>query len=86
MDELIGDENPVRVIDALVSALNIEQLGFVKPKMEYVENDAAFGRDKGGRPSYRPADLLKLYLYGYYNRIRSSRILERECMHNIEVQ
>ena len=86
MDELIGDENPVRVIDALVSALNIEQLGFVKPKMEYVENDPAFGRDKGGRPSYRPEDLLKLYLYGYYNRIRSSRMLERECMRNIEVQ
>ena len=47
MDELIGDENPVRVIDALVRALNIEQLGFVKPKMEYVENNPAFGRDKG---------------------------------------
>ena len=92
MDELIGDENPVRVIDALVKAFpkdpaeNIGQPGIVKPKPEYDENDTTFGRDKGGRPSYRPEDLLKLYLYGYYNRIRSSRMLERECMRNIEVQ
>ena len=86
MNELIGEENPVRVIDALVKALNIEQLGFVKPKPEYVEEDSANRRDMGGRPCYRPEDLLKLYLYGYYNRIRSSRMLERECSRNIEVQ
>ena len=61
---------PYGVIDALVKALHIGQLGFVKPKPEYDENDAAFGCDMGGRPCYHPADLLKLYLYGYYNRIR----------------
>ena len=86
MDEMIAGDNPVRVIDALVKALNIGQPGFVKPKPEYDENDAACGRDMGGRPCYHPEDLLKLYLYGYYNRIRSSRMLERECMRNIEVQ
>ena len=54
---------PYGVIDALVKALNIGQPGFVKPKPEYDENDAAFGRDMGGRPCYHPEDLLKLYLY-----------------------
>ena len=77
---------PYGVIDALVKALNIGQPGFVKPKPEYDENDAAFGRDMGGRPCYHPEDLLKLYLYEYYNRIGSSRMIERECMRNIEVQ
>ena len=56
MDELIGDENPVRVIDALVKALNIKQLGFVKPKPEYDESDSVCGRDMGGRPCYRSED------------------------------
>ena len=56
MDELIGDENPVRVIDALVIALNIKQHGFVKPKPEYDENDSACWRDMGGCPCYRSED------------------------------
>ena len=47
MNELIGEENPIRVIDALVKALNIEQPGFVKPKPEYDQSDAACGRDMG---------------------------------------
>ena len=77
MDEWIGAENPVRLIDALVEALNIDQLGFAKAKP---------AQDLGGRPSYPPKDLLKLYLYGYYNRIRSSRMLERECTRNMELR
>ena len=77
---------PYGLIEALVTALNIGQPGFVKPKPEYDENDAACGRDMGERPCDLPEDLLKLYLHGYYNRIRSSRMLERECARNIEVQ
>lgn len=73
LDETIGAENEVRVIDAFVSSLPFAELGF---RMDYVDN---------GRPAYHPADLLKLYLYGYLNHIRSSRALERECMRNIEV-
>ena len=61
------------MIDALVKALNIEQLGFVKPKPEYVEVDSTNRRDMGGRPCSRLEDLLKLYLYGYYNRKRKFR-------------
>ena len=60
IDEMICDENPVWVIDALVKALNIKQLGFVKLKPEYDEDDSTFGRDKGGRPSYRPEDLINI--------------------------
>jgi len=73
MDETVDPENEVRLIDAFVDSLKLEELGF---EMEYVDN---------GRPAYHPGDLLKLYIYGYLNRLRSSRRLEKECYRNIEV-
>jgi transposase len=74
LEELIPEDHLVRVIDLYVSKLDLLQLGFDKalPK-------------RTGRPSYDPADQLKLYLYGYFQRIRSSRRLEAECQRNIEV-
>ncbi len=74
LDDFIGDENPVRVIDAFVGELDLAELGF-----EGAEPAAT------GRPSYHPADLLKVYIYGYLNRIQSSRRLERECQRNLEL-
>lgn len=73
LEELVGDNNFVRVIDLYVDSLNLKELGF---KTEFSEN---------GRPRYHPADLLKLYIYGYMNKIRSSRDLEKECIRNVEV-
>src|ERR1035437_7379190 len=73
-DELIGEDNPSKVIDAFVDSLDFKQAGFKN----------SIPGEKGCTP-YNPADLLKLYLYGYLNRIRSSRRLERECIRNIEV-
>ena len=67
-------DNPVRFIDAFVESLNLQKLGF---KHSIPCNL--------GRPSYNPSDLLKLYVYGYLNQVRSSRKLERECHRNIEV-
>ncbi|HVZ45615.1 MAG TPA: IS1182 family transposase [Ramlibacter sp.] len=74
LDDFIGVDNPVRVIDAFVSELDLAGLGF-----EGAEPAAT------GRPSYHPADLLKVYIYGYLNRIQSSRRLERECQRNLEL-
>ncbi|NJD89752.1 MAG: IS1182 family transposase [Betaproteobacteria bacterium] len=74
LDDLIPEDHLVRVIEAFVGALDLGDLGF-----ERAEPSAM------GRPSYDPADLLKLYLYGYMNRIRSSRRLERECRRNVEL-
>ena len=74
LDDFIDDNNPVRVIDVFVEALNLSELGF-----EGVEPAAT------GRPSYHPAILLKLYIYGYLNRVQSSRRLEREAGRNVEV-
>ena len=87
MEERIDKDNPVRVIDAFVDVLDLTQLGFVAAVAEYdpAKPSAKYLRNQGGRPSYRTMDLLKLYLYGYYNRIRSSRMLERECYRNIEL-
>jgi transposase len=76
VDDYIGPDNPVRLIEAFVNNLDLAQLGFGFPK-----EDPA-GR---GRPAYAPSDLLKLYLYGYEQRIRSSRKLEAECQRNLEV-
>ncbi len=75
VEEYIDEDNAVRVIDEFVDSLNLEELGFIhfEPK------------DLGGRPAYNPYDLLKLYLYGYLNGIRTSRKLERECKRNIEL-
>ena len=74
LDDWIGEDNPVRVIDAFVDALDLAEIGFAG-----VEPAAT------GRPSYHPSVLLKLYIYGYLNRIQSSRRLEREAGRNLEV-
>ena len=74
LDDWINDDNPVRVIDAFVDELDLLGLGFggVAPAAT-------------GRPSYHPAILLKLYIYGYLNRVQSSRRLEREAGRNLEL-
>jgi transposase len=74
MDEYVSEENPVRFIDAFVSRLEMAKLGFARalPATE-------------GRPSYDPRDLLRLYIYAYLNRTRSSRRLEQETHRNLEV-
>ena len=74
LDDFIDESNPVRVIDAFVDALDLAELGF-----DGVEPAAT------GRPSYHPSILLKLYIYGYLNRVQSSRRLEREAGRNVEV-
>ena len=74
LDDFIDESNPVRVIDAFVDALNLADLGF-----DGVEPAAT------GRPSYHPSINLKLYIYGYLNRVQSSRRLEREAGRNVEV-
>ncbi|GEO19396.1 transposase [Microvirga aerophila] len=74
LEDWIGEDNPVRVIDAFVDALDLRTLGF-----DGVVPEAT------GRPSYHPAVLLKLYIYGYLNRVQSSRRLERESQRNIEL-
>src|SRR6185436_6020226 len=74
LDDWIDENNPVRVIDAFVGALDLAELGFAG-----VEPEAT------GRPSYHPGILLKLYIYGYLNRVQSSRRLEREAGRNFEV-
>ncbi len=74
LEDYIAEENPVRVIEAFVDALDLRGLVFkgVDPCTT-------------GRPAYHPAVLLKLYIYGYLNRIQSSRRLERECQRNVEL-
>lgn len=74
LDDLIDDDNAVRVIDAFVDSLDLKALGFARIEVKAT-----------GRPPYHPGDLLKLYLYGYMHRVRSSRRLERECQKNLEV-
>ena len=74
LDEYVDEGNPVRFIDAFIDSLHLEKLGF----KHSVPCDV-------GRPSYDPSDLLKLYVYGYLNQVRSSRKLERECHRNVEV-
>lgn len=74
LDDFIAEDNPVRVVDAFVEELDLQALGF-----EGVEPAAT------GRPAYHPAVLLKLYIYGYLNRVQSSRRLERECQRNVEL-
>lgn len=88
LDDQIDKENPVRVIDAFIDKLDLDLLGFVsKPvKTEEHEQPKPSNRYMDGRPSYEPKILLKLYFYGYFNGIRSSRRLERECVRNIEVR
>ncbi len=74
LEDWIGADNPVRVIDVFVDELDLGELGF-----ERIEPLAT------GRPSYHPSVLLKLYIYGYLNRVQSSRRLEREAGRNVEV-
>ena len=74
VDDYVGSDNPVRFIDAFVDGLDLTAAGFLR-----VEAKAM------GRPGYAPGDLLKLYIYGYLNRVRSSRRLETECHRNIKV-
>jgi len=74
IDDYVSDDNTVRVIDAYVNSLNMQALGFSRSK----PHDT-------GRPMYDPKDLLKLYIYGYLNRVRSSRRLETETKRNLEV-
>lgn len=74
LDEYISDDNPVRAIEAFVAQLDVLELGFKRAQSAHT-----------GRPGYDPKDLLKLYIYGYINGIRSSRKLEREAGRNIEV-
>ena len=73
-DNFIGSDNEVRVIDAYVDSLALGELGFVLP-----------GQKKEGSPAFGADCLLKLYLYGYMNRIRSSRQLAKECVRNVEL-
>jgi transposase/IS5 family transposase len=73
-DDMVPRDHPVRVIDAFVDSLDLAALGFTKVACEAT-----------GRPPYLPGDLLKLYIYGYLNRVRSSRRLERESECNVEV-
>jgi len=74
LDELIPEDHICRVIEAFVGRLDMAQLGFVRAEPA-----------ETGRPGYDPRDLLKLYLYGYLQQVRSSRRLEGECHRNVEV-
>src|SRR5262247_2862577 len=74
LEDWIDEDNPVRAIDILVEELDLGELGFGG-----VEPEAT------GRPAYHPSVLLKLYIYGYLNRVQSSRRLEREALRNVEV-
>jgi transposase len=74
VDDYVGADNPVRFIDAFVEGLDLVKSGFARVQPEAT-----------GRPGYAPGDLLKLYIYGYLNRVRSSRRLEAETHRNIEV-
>ena len=74
VDDYVGPENPVRFIDAFVDGLDLTASGFARVAAKVT-----------GRPGYAPKDLLKLYIYGYLNRVRSSRRLEAETHRNIEV-
>lgn len=74
LDDFVSEDNPVRVIDVFVDSLQLKILGFV-------DIDAKPTR----RPSYHPATMLKLYIYGYLNRIQSSRPLEKGTHRNVEL-
>jgi transposase len=74
IDQLIDKNNAVRFIDTFVNSLNMVDLGFKDVRL-----------NNNGRPPFHPSDLLKIYIYGYLNRIRSSRSLEKECKRNIEL-
>ena len=72
-DEYVTEDNPVRAVDVFIDGLDLAKLGFDTVPLAT------------GRPSYHPATMLKIYVYGYLNRLPSSRRLERECQRNIEL-
>jgi len=74
LDDYIAEDNPVRVVDLFVDELDLKDLGFEGAEPEVT-----------GRPAYRPTTLLKIYIYGYLNRIQLSRRLERETQRNVEL-
>ena len=74
LEDWIGEDNPVRVIDLFVNEIDLAELGFGRTVPAAT-----------GRPGYRPSVLLKLFIYGYLNRVPSSRALEREAGRNVEV-
>src|SRR5450432_4142466 len=74
LEDYVGGENPVRVIDVFVEELDLSKLGFAGMQPEVT-----------GRPAYHPSTMLRIYLYGYLNRIQSSRRLERETQRNVEL-
>lgn len=76
IEDYVGLDNPVRAIESFVCALDLAKQGF---------RHAGRGADEAGQPPYDPADLLKLYLYGYINQVRSSRRLEQEARRNLEL-
>src|SRR5271163_2024745 len=74
LEDYVGEENPVRVIEVFIDELDLASLGF-----------SGMTPAATGRPAYHPSTLLKIYLYGYLNRVQSSRRLEREAQRNIEL-
>jgi len=74
LDDYVAEDNPLRVVDVFVDELDLGLLSFTRVQPA-----------KTGRPAYHPAVLLKLYIYGYLNRIQSSRRLEREAQRNVEL-
>jgi transposase len=74
LDDYIAEDNPVRVIDVFVDELKLKEMGFEGMQPEVT-----------GRPAYHPGSLLKISIYGYLNRIQSSRRLERETQRNVEL-
>ena len=74
LDDYLAEDNPVRAIDAFVDELALAGLGF-----------GGVDPEATGRPAYHPSTMLKIYVYGYLNRVQSSRRLERECQRNIEL-
>jgi transposase len=74
LDDFVTEDNPVRVIDVFVNEINLDSLGFHRVQAKQT-----------GRPCYNPPTLLKLYIYGYLNRIQSSRRLEKETHRNVEL-
>src|SRR6185312_10488043 len=74
LEDYVGEENPVRVIEVFIDELDLASLGF-----------SGMTPAATGRPAYHPSTLLKIYLYGYLNRIQSSRRLEREVQRNVEL-
>ena len=73
LDDYVTEDNPVRAVDVFIDELDLAKLGFETVPLAT------------GRPGYHPATMLKIYVYGYLNRIPSSRRLERECQRNIEL-